>query len=405
MNVLFVSAEPLENSSSANIRNIGLLKGLIQLGCSVSILTTQPNQDSVHHDPSLVNLEFSETYYIKQKAIFNRFTSKKSIPNESIKMPSDKSKKLMRILKKVFFTLYNYVSLYDIRKILMSIPKRPFINEKFDLIISSSDPKSSHYLAERIIRLHPSNFSKWIQYWGDPFYTDINIKTKLPKTLVKYKELKMLSKCNLVVYVSPFTYNAQKELFSTQQNKMHFIPVPFLQSIIYPLVNNKILTFGYFGDYYISDRDISKLIEAILDSEMRLVVYGRTDMNTDKYINEGQININTRESYDVIRKKEGEVDVLVCICNNKGTQIPGKLYHYAATNKPILVIGNSDNYDEMNDYLKQYNRYVFCKNSKDDIKNAMKKILNSSREWEPVKEFEPVNIASRFIDIYKKCSR
>ena len=140
------------------------------------------------------------------------------------------------------------------------------IKEKFDIIISSSDPKSSHLIAESLIYNNPGIAKKWIQYWGDPFASDINKKSYLPDFLIKKEEERIISKSDMVIYVSPFTLEKQKELYPKYASKMVFFPIPYLKKIEYPKTNNVNLVLGYYGDYRKKDRNILPLYEAIKEN-------------------------------------------------------------------------------------------------------------------------------------------
>ena len=92
------------------------------------------------------------------------------------------------LLKNFAYKFLSKFKIYDFRSSLAS--KKVIIKEKFDLIISSSDPKSSHLIAESLIKNNPNITNKWIQYWGDPFASDINKKTLIPNTLIKESGIK-----------------------------------------------------------------------------------------------------------------------------------------------------------------------------------------------------------------------
>lgn len=80
----------------------------------------------------------------------------------------------------------------------------------------------------------------------------------------------------------------------------------------------------------------------------------------------------------------------------RGGQIPGKLYQYSATNKPILFIldGTIEEMQILKTYFSQFNRYVFCKNSIDSIQNGIQKInlgqFNDVKNY-CVEQFSPEN--------------
>ena len=269
------------------------------------------------------------------------------------------------------------------------------IVDKFDLIISSSDPKSSHLLAEKLIKLNSDITKRWIQYWGDPFAGDINKNTIVPTKFIKKEEKKLIDLCDKVIYVSPFTLEEQKENYPDCKNKMEFLPIPYVKEKIYKEVKNSKVTLGYFGDYKSKDRNIKPLYKAIeKEKGFYLNICGNSDLSL---LQKENMIIKPRQKLDVVEKLEENCDILVCICNKKGTQIPGKVYHYAATNKPILIILDGDKKEELRKYFESFNRYVLCENTESEIINAINNIRNSNIGYKPLESLSAKKIAEKFI--------
>ena len=382
MKILFISSSPLEYSSSSNMRNIALLKGFIENGHKIYTLTPTPQKDAALYDQSICNLNIERRYYISLGKVHSKITVKKNKKS---------------IIKNTIYKLVKNIKMYDMRSSLAA--KEVNINEKFDIIISSSDPKSSHLIAEKLIKRNPSITSQWIQYWGDPFADDINNKRFIPKFLLKKEEKRIISLCNIVLYVSPFTLEKQKKMYPIYSKKMFFLPIPYNNEKYYKSNNNNVLKIGYFGEYYSRNRNILPLHEAIKsEKDKQLIICGNSDLKLEKNNN---IHIYTRQPLEQIKKYEEECDVLVCICNKNGTQIPGKIYHYSATNKPILIILDGENYKEMKDYFDSYNRFIICKNNSKDISKMLDNIKNEKKEYFPVKSLNSKEISKKLLNICK----
>lgn len=389
MNILFVSTTPLQYSSSANIRNLGLIKGLVELGHQVSICTAKPEESSRFYDESLLNISFKKIYYIEISKLHSSFTSKSSKSNSLVS----------RLKSKVYNTVLLF-SVYDPRKNVVSMLKNNLIDESFDLIISSSDPKSAHLLAEKLIDNNRNIADKWVQYWGDPFTNDINKKSLIPNKVIQKEEERILSKADIAYYVSPFTLSKQLELFPKLKEKFRFLPVPYLEAISesnQSNYSNEEFTVGYFGDYYSYDRNIMPLYQASNSNEFKLKIVGNSNIQLQEST---KVKVSKRIKYDLVKEKEAKCDLLVCVCNKTGTQIPGKIYHYAATNKPILIVLDGENKKEMRSYFESFDRYVLCDNNPDSITQAINSIKNTNKEYTPSPFFDPVNVAKKFIEIY-----
>lgn len=390
MNILFMTTSPLEYNSSANMRNIGLITGLLQLGHDVTTISGKPDMNSKYMDNTMYNnLEMKKRYFLENKTY-------KSLSSENT---HDKGyiQNFKKIIKRTVYRLFTKLSIYDPRRSLIKSLENLKIEGSFDVIISSSDPKSSHLLAEKFKKMNPSNSMKWIQYWGDPFAADINSKTLIPKFIVIREEKRLIKAADKVVYVSPFTFDQQVRSFPSLQRKINFLPIPYIEPLIYKENNNEKFVVGYFGDYKSSDRDIVPLYRSFEgESSSKLIIYGHGDVKLD---NTNNVKINQRENYSIIKEAESKCDLLVSICNRRGTQIPGKIYHYAATNKPILIILDGENSHLMRKYFQKFNRYIICDNNKKSISDAIKEIMSSNKSYEPSRFFKPTIISEPFIKI------
>ena len=139
-------------------------------------------------------------------------------------------------------------------------------------------------------------------------------------------------------------------------------------------------------------RNILPLYEACAEiDDIHMTIVGNGDVTL-----EGKENITILPRGEV-EMMEDNTNLLVCILNSRGTQIPGKIYHYAATNKAILVITDGENGDRIREFLSEFDRYYFCKNDKDSIIKAISEIKNDTRKWAPCAAFESGSVAYNLI--------
>ena len=160
MKILYITTHFLSNSS-ASIRNISLVNGLIENGCEVEILTVQVKEDE----------------YLKEK-LSSKVKIKKKIPIDFYnKITSKEIKKYtqIKILKNIKEKLKSWIIFPDVYNIaIKKITKEKIIQGEYNYIISSSDSKSSHFMALELIKKNNLNID-WIQLWGDPWYSVINV--------------------------------------------------------------------------------------------------------------------------------------------------------------------------------------------------------------------------------------
>lgn len=392
MKILFVTAAPLEYSSSANMRNVALINGLIKLGHEVSTFSADIEENSKYIDSTLVNIKLKKRYWIANTKFHTKISSK-NVEENNLKS------KIKKVIIKNTYNIYSKFRIYDSRKSLLKKIDKNIVDEEFDLIISSSDPKSSHLIAKKLINEKPNITKKWIQYWGDPFADDINKNTYIPKFLIKKEEKRILNLADKIIYVSPFTLDTQKNIYKEYKEKMEFLPIPYQNEIYYKKTDNKCPILGYYGDYNEKDRNILPLYKVAQNMKVALNICGNSNIILDSKDN---IFIKPRQKMSIIRQEEEKTDLLICICNKKGTQIPGKVYHYAATNKPILIIVDGENSNNLKEYFQKFNRYLLCENNEEDIRRAINEWLNKGEEqFLPCEYFKPEIIAKQFIRIEK----
>lgn len=381
--VLYITADPLEYWTSANIRNLNLIEGLLACGYEVSTLSTEVQENSVGKG-NIVPAQ-CKRYFIPLNKIHAILTQKKET-NKSF------FRKMLYCIKEFLYTIKKNFSIYDTRKMEVAKVDQISMNEHFDVMISSSDPKSSHLFAERTKALYPNIADRWVQYWGDPFTGDISKKYWGPKSLMEKEELRLLNLCDLAVYVSPFTADYIKEKYWKQGigDKVIFTPISYGKPIYYHAKQVCPFKIGYFGDYSRQNREITPLYQAmdILGKDFALKIIGSADFILD---NKDNVSVFDRVPVSKLKEVEQQTNLRVCVCNKNGTQLPGKIYHAAATDTPTLIILDGERAQEIKDYLEPFHRYYFCSNDVQSIVRTIEKIANHP---EPVISPVPVDAFS-----------
>lgn len=382
MKILFVSMVSLKNNTSATIRNNGLLKGLVKLGHSIDVLTLKPNEVNISYDKTIsidIDNLIDNIYYIDNHPIYTLLMAKKSSHiNKSktvdVSTRSSIMKRLLNIFRNILKKIYDKTAIFDAQKINVKMVLNLEIDySKYDIIISSSDPKSSHLIVKKIYTKNKSCKAKWIQYWGDPMYNDITRKRDWKDILVKYHEINLISMASRVVYVSPLTLNKQKEIFPKYAFKMDYSNQACTD--INANIKNKNakkeerLKIGYFGAYNSKIRNIIPLYNYVKDKDFELNICGTSDI---KLQDTNNVHVYGQLSHNETIKMERESDILVSICNIRGTQIPGKIYYLASYMKPLVIILDGEYREELRSYFSKLDRFILCENKEDSINDAIK---------------------------------
>lgn len=390
MKILFVTSSPIEVNTSAMISNIALISGFKSLGHEVTLVSFKSYSENHNNleflkGIKLIRLEPNQIY----KALI------KEDNNSHIK------NKIKKIILKYARIVFHQISLFDNYKKAIDNLENIKLEETYDLMISCSDPKSSHLLGLKIFEKNKEKIKTWVQHWGDPMAVDISRKSKLPTKFVMKKEEQIMERADKLIYVSPFTSEKQKEIFPRLKGKINFVPLAYRSEKIYKpikLKEEKVL-FGYYGSANSKIRNILPLYNVFKGSKQNsLKIIGDTDLNLD---NTKNIQVlNQRKTTKEIENEESKTDILIVLGNKTGTQIPGKIFYYAGTNKPILIIMER-NQKELWDYLESFDRFILCENNESSIRKKVENIRKETFKYhlEPLKEFKAEEVASKIINM------
>lgn len=380
---LVVKFSPIEAITSSVYRTLGLVKGLKMCGYDVTILTV----------PMIRNLTVGKSFsFMDDVSVITtkEATAYKHINDINI---NPKGSLLRSIIKSLIRYLWKRFSVFDYSITLANtIDVSSLDKPYYDLVISSSDPKTSHIVVKNLIR-KGLKYGKWIQYWGDPFTYDITNKTIYPKIVLRAIEKSIIKKANCIIYVSPLTLEMQKQLFPKYAEKFSWLPIPYIEEKRYERSECNNFTIAYIGGYNSKTRIIGPFYQAAkeLSADVLTYIVGDSDI-----ILEPTKNVRIIPRSDA-NKYEKNADIIVCILNHSGTQIPGKIYHSAATSKAILVVIDGERGDDIQKYLSRFNRYLFCHNDTKSIKKAIEDYKSNPQHYEPVADFRCDVIAKAFL--------
>lgn len=412
MKVLYVVGSNLSKNTSANISHNAYVQGLLENGCDVDII--MPNSSWGENDSSLPEWKEAQYYTYnaiskidRLKKIFKTFFEKnqpKTIQQNNANHSADHIKSnpnwkayIRSLFKSIYRLFTNKSNPYNLSLTWLKNASKFKSNSIYDLIISNSSPASSHKLVSILLSKKRIKGKRWVQIWEDPWYYDLYGGQK---EQVKIEEHQLLKAAQEIFYVSPLTLLYQKKHFQDCAHKMYHITLPFLQySENAPSKFLENFSFGYFGDYYSITRDLKPFYEAMVKLDRKAYIYGDTDIDLKST---SKVEIKGRVTLNELAKIQEKCGVLVHLCNLKGGQIPGKIYHYSATTKPILFIldGTDKEKKIIKDYFMQFQRYYFCDNKKNDIIQTINNILhrNNNISHSPIIEFQPKQVISKLLN-------
>lgn len=386
MKILYVVSRPLEINTSASIRNRATILGLIENGHTVNLFTSEPDRNHSAYDESLIPERINVKYV--------RLGGTQKLARVGRKV------KILKPIKSFAYKWINRHEVYDnLKAIVNHINDIDLKAENYDVIISSSDPKSSHLFVEKLVEKQGENFhGRWIQIWGDPFLGDITRTDKKNSEIIKKEERRLLSKADKIVYVSKLTKEKQQKLYPESQDKMTYYPIPYMNENIFQLRNLKSVSevkLAYCGDYNVAVRNIIPLYNAVKDmNNIHLTICGGSDKPVESCKN---VTVYGRVSFEQVREIEERADILVHLSNLSGSQIPGKIYQYSGTNKPIIFILDGDK-NALEKQFGKYNRYIFSENHEKAIRDILGKVINCNIQYKPIEEFSKKIVAKHIVE-------
>ena len=380
------------------------VQGFLEHGCDVDILMSADSWGA--EDKALARWDKAHYYTFPSVSFADRIrrTAKRvesvapasQNSNQQTEAASASTKTAIRAgIKRVYYSIFRPDPVYPLDKKWLHTAKTFTSNKPYDLVISNSSPAASHRLVAELIDTGHIRFDRWIQIWEDPWYFDLYGGHS---EAIRSEEHFLLQKASEVVYVSPLTLQYQKEWFPDCASKMSFVPLPFL-SLKEPhgeLTSQK-GSFGYFGDYYSQTRNLVPFYEALRESGYAGTIIGDSDIHLSET---EKIRVSGRVTLDVLAAIQEKTDVLVHLCNLRGGQIPGKIYHYSATRKPILFIldGTEKEIEMIQSFFEPFHRYCFCRNEKDSVRQAMDQLVDAGKEYTPVQEFSPASVVKQLME-------
>lgn len=397
MNILFVSSYDVKRNTSSNIRTIALIQALATAGHSVSLAYFPSGHESDPLLGSCIDSSCSSVISLKKT---KPKTEVYPLGNNNV-MP--KGNLSIGNIKKYILRLYDRFFIYDV----FQMEFRRIDNEKisklerfYDIIVSSSEPRSSHKLV-KLLRKNGISCKKWVQYWGDPITNDVASKKILPFR-EKIVEENLITQGNISLYTNPGCVEYMKSKYASQAKKMFWIPTSDIKTVVeYSNMESRLI--AYVGDYKSIYRNIKPFYLVCKKLLLQTTIAGGSDVSLEPTDSISILGRVSKTQADVI---ESQSKILVVLDNERVgkecIQVPGKMYHYALTDKYILVISNSNS---LENYYGCYNRYVFVRNTEEEIENGIKKILSGvfpESYKTPVSDFQQSKIVDVFLKIIDK---
>lgn len=394
--ILYVTTSLLRNESAA-IRNVSLIKGLKENGYIVDAVTLE--FEKKYEDNFLKNELGLNMKIVKLKVDrFNKIhSSLRSVEKSTMKKNS--------FFNKIIFSLKDiakqFIFFPDV--FCESIKEASDIKIQdgdYDFIISSSDYKSSHFIAEKIIEKNSLKIP-WIQIWGDPWSNDVGLKkvNSLVKRRIQRNEKRLLEKATSIFYISELTAKDMVKKFPRMKGKINYLFRSYMKEIITDIGNKdkEKYIFAYTGT--VKNRNLLPLIIEVEKYNQKnripieLQFYGVEGNSMAQFKDKEFLKIYDRVAFEKVLDIYRKSDILVYIDNmGNTTQIPGKIYDYFGTDKVILGLYERES---SYGYLNKFDRIELFENK--DGKINLDIVISKIGSKSPLETFSPKTIAKSFL--------
>lgn len=398
MKILVVAGYCLRVNSSANLCHLSYIRGLLENGYSVDLLTVSEDGQKIDRGIHIPKVNQCSTY---KCSLYERLSNRRgggagaaggaAAASQEVPARVGWKSSLKRKLRAAYGPHGMSIMWYHHAKAFKS-------KECYDLVISLSDPTVSHKLVSWLLKKGRLKAKRWIQIWEDPWSGDICYNEKMAH--VKEEEETLLDEAEQVLYVSPLTLLNQKKLFPRSAHKMGWMPLPSYYGSELKEEDFSRLTFGYFGDYASHVRNLKPFYDAAVELGLQVRICGNSDLSL---ISTDTVRVFPRLPLGELKTHEDAANVLVFLCNLRGGQIPGKIYQYSATNKAVLFIldGTEDEVRTLKAYFGKFDRYIFCENTPESIKEAVAALQSGTlgeHLRRPIEYFAPRDIVRRIVE-------
>ena len=357
--VAVILTQSIENDTSSAIRCRNIISAIAALDYDLTCYCPHPNTDSIYYGKTTdADRGFRVVRYGEKAPVYDGIKAQQA---QGLKA------KILRFCAQCF----RKVDVFGSSLLYLRYQKdicQQMKGENYDILLTFSDPMTAHmigkYCAKRLD-------VKYIQQWGDPLTTDVISKIAHPRWLRYLIEKSLLRPADRVCYVSPLTCEEQCALFPKDAHKMMFLPTPCVaHEKPEPTAPSARVTIGYFGSYNLVARDLRPLYEAAARVDgCELLVIGDSDLKLEPKDN---IRLIDRIPQKDLAAHINNTQVLVCLMNSHGNQVPGKTYHYAGSYQEILLIKDGEFGDKIQEFFSKYDRYTFVDNDPDKIEAVLR---------------------------------
>lgn len=373
---------------------------------NVKVITVEPSKNDPYYNEDKKNLykdKNFEVIRIKDAKIFYKLYSN-NVSSSIKKIDTKKTLKgkILTYLIKIYKTM-SRIFFYPDRMVFWSkkaykLLKGENKKEKIDLIVSVGFPFSTHIYMSK---LKKQINCKLICDYGDPWCFNPSTETvpSWRKKIDFKSEKKVVENSDYITVTTEMTKKKFIELFNIKNIGVIRQGVNNDEyKIVKKSTPRKSLRLVYTGIFYEKIRNPELFFKALksidlnLSYEVEILIAGHMELFIKnlivKYELENLKNITIKFKGNLKFKEcielQNSSDALLFFSNSGNMQVPGKIYEYFATQKPIISI--SYELGETEELIQKAKRGYILINTDNDLSSKLLDKLNSIKNEEYLKE-------------------
>lgn len=288
----------------------------------------------------------------------------------------------------------------------------------YDLVLSVSQPFQGHYIAEKF-KDYKGDILKWVMYEFDPYAFNDQIRGNKLRKKRMYEDEKRLFEKSDIVLLTPelYKYYKNNNLFNIT-TKILELPYATMNKVQINNVHNFLMKPDkinclYTGSLYPKLRSPEKLLELFseINNDIELTLMTNYSLNKIKSLSVDDYtpNVLPFQERDIALYNVLNASILVNIGNTVEHQVPGKIFEYISTGKPIIHFSKIKN-DPALRYFERYPTVLIINEwdfNKDEYIEKVKRFCldnyNKSHTFEEILnymgEYSSEVVKSKFMNI------
>lgn len=415
-NILIITTVfPPQNTIGAQ-RTYSFAKYLSQLGHEVHVVTTVKTaiDGDLNYHPDCSMFQLDEFSYLP----------KKEVPEENSTLEVKKRlslvKRILRSARRLIFG--NLIDVHDPFVFnAFSFANRLIKERHIDVVLSSFGPTAPHYLAMRLKKFNPELF--WIADYRDLWSDNHLLKPIFPFSYLQYlvEKTVIAGSDQLITVSSPWAKKLQKTFDKPIEIVTNGYFVEDLPLQKEHKTSSEKIHFVYTGVFYPHKHDLTPFFKAIqqlidekkvISSKIKVSFYGPDFMGLQQQILDAKIDSSLIKVHPSVPREQAvkiqQGSSALLFLQWKGDEdglLPGKLFEYIISNRPIIGIGLDIN-SEAGKLIQTTQTGWLCSDL-DTLKDSILKVIDNKQPVqnnESISEYRRDTIAKELSTIIENIS-